>query len=163
MLSKPLIDCIRQQYRLSWDGLHGASHWSRVRINGLQLARHTGADPVVVELFAFLHDSCRHDDGLDPHHGPRAASFIGELSPHLLPISDWQKQQLLVAVIGHTVGTHHADATVATCWDADRLDLWRVGIRPCPSRLLTAPARCPDTIRQASKRAQAWLDKRWLI
>ena len=30
----------------------------------------------------------------------------------------------------HTSGPHHGDPTIGTCWDADRLDLGRVGIIP---------------------------------
>jgi hypothetical protein len=31
----------------------------------------------------------------------------------------------------------HPDVTIQTCWDADRLDLGRVGIRPDPARMGT--------------------------
>jgi uncharacterized protein len=50
---------------------------------------------------------------------------------------------------GHTRWHDPGDATVLACWDADRLDLGRVGIRPVPHRLCTAPARQPDAIAQA--------------
>lgn len=38
-----LLDAIRAQYRLDWNGLHGHGHWLRVRENGLRLATTTGA------------------------------------------------------------------------------------------------------------------------
>ena len=63
-----LIEAIRAQYALSWDGLHGISHWTRVRENGLRLAEGTGAQIVVVECFAYLHDAKRINDGRDPGH-----------------------------------------------------------------------------------------------
>jgi uncharacterized protein len=44
-------------------------------------------------------------------------------------------------------------ATIQTCWDADRLDLGRVGITPHPSRLCTEAARRPEMIRWADGRA----------
>ena len=54
---------------------------------------------------------------------------------------------------GHTHDRTHPDVTVQTCWDADRLDLGRVGITPIPSRLCTEAARRPETIRWADGRA----------
>ena len=46
---------------------------------------------------------------------------------------------------------------VGTCWDADRLDLWRVGITPDPRRLATAEARDAAVFAGAQQRATAWL------
>jgi uncharacterized protein len=40
---------------------------------------------------------------------------------------------------------------VQACWDADRLDLGRVGIAPAPERLCTAAAR--ERIAWANERA----------
>ena len=39
------------------------------------------------------------------------------------------------------VGATTGDITVQTCWDADRLDLGRVGVYPEPARLCTDAAR----------------------
>jgi len=50
---------------------------------------------------------------------------------------------------GGTHGTSAADATIATCWDADRLDLGRVGTMPRPERLCTEAARDPWVIAWA--------------
>ena len=38
ILTAPLIEAIRKQYRLRWEGIHGISHWARVRAIGLRLA-----------------------------------------------------------------------------------------------------------------------------
>jgi len=35
---------------------------------------------------------------------------------------------------------------VGICWDADRLNLWRVGIEPDPAYLTTETARTPEAI-----------------
>ena len=59
------------------------------------------------------------------------------------------------ACAGHTHEKTHADITIQTCWDADRLDLGRVGIRPDPTYLGTTAARRPDTISWADARAWA--------
>ena len=56
MISKPIIELLQATFCLNWDGIHGASHWSRVRINGMMIAKDNGANQKVVELFAFFHD-----------------------------------------------------------------------------------------------------------
>jgi uncharacterized protein len=52
-------------------------------------------------------------------------------------------EMLAYAVRHHGDGPIEADVTVQTCWDADRLDLGRVGITPRPDRLCTEQARDP--------------------
>ena len=54
-----LLKHLRQRFAINWHGAHGASHWARVRNNGLMIAEATGANMAVVEIFAFFHDSCR--------------------------------------------------------------------------------------------------------
>ena len=149
-IPQPLIEAVRRQYRLEWHGIHGADHWARVRNNGLRLAALNGANPSVVETFAFLHDACRCSDGNDPDHGPRAAAFAQSLNGGVLHLSAAELQDLSDACIHHTRGqTSGFNATVLTCWDADRLDLGRVGIRPNPDYLCTAEGRDPEVIRWA--------------
>jgi uncharacterized protein len=46
----------------------------------------------------------------------------------------------------HTNGGVAPDPTVGACWDADRLNLWRVGIRPDPRLLTTGAARSEGRI-----------------
>ena len=53
----------------------------------------------------------------------------------------------------HTFGGREAHLTVQTCWDADRLDLGRVGNRPDPKRLCTDAARDPALLREAYARS----------
>ncbi len=148
-----LIEVIRPQFELDWRGIHGAPHWARVRINGRRLARETGANPRVIDYFAFLHDSRRLHDGFDSEHGQRAARFAQELRDRHLPLDDDEFRLLEIACREHSHGTLNGDITVMTCWDADRLDLGRVGIRPDPERLCTAAARKPTTIEWAYKRS----------
>lgn len=141
---------LRKEFRLDWKGIHGAPHWSRVLAHGRHLSALTGAVLPVVELFAALHDVKRRHDGGDPEHGLRAADFadwlhrrsVIELSKPHLPL-------LLDALAGHSSGRLQADPTIQVCWDADRLDLGRVGVMPDPARLCTVPARDPEYIRRA--------------
>ena len=144
IITDDLLNFLREHYRLHWNGIHGVRHWARVRANGLELARFTGANTVVVELFAFLHDSCRNNDGHDPEHGPRAAELVCSLHGDLFRLSADELDLLVVACRGHTHEPCHDDLTIGTCWDADRLDLVRVDIIPDPERLCTeaGKARC---------------------
>jgi len=140
---RTLLRVVREQFRLDWRGIHGVSHWGRVRGNGLAMARANRARADVVELFAFLHDSRRFHDGLDRGHGARGADFTLQLNNELLWLDRPGLEMLTYAVRHHSDGLVEADVTVQTCWDADRLDLGRVGIRPRPDRLCTEVARDP--------------------
>jgi len=159
ILTPRLIEHLRRELRIDWHGIHGAAHWARVRWNGLRLAERTGADPRIVELFAFLHDSQRHHDGGDRGHGPRASAVAAELNGRYFQLDDGELELLSYACEQHTFGGTDAHPTVQTCWDADRLDLGRVGIRPDPARLCTDAARDPALLREAwarSLRGRPW-------
>lgn len=148
---------VLEEYSLPWAGDHGVAHWARVWEIGMRLAEATGADREIVALFAVLHDSRRWDEGTDSAHGQRAADFAYTLRGDLLQLSEPRFELLYRACAGHTHERLHPDVTIQTCWDADRLDLGRVGIRPDPQRLGTAAARRPDLLRWAHERAVAQL------
>ena len=148
-----LIAAVRAQYRLHWDGIHGLAHWERVRENGLRLAGRTGARTDVVELFAYFHDACRLNDSRDPEHGARGADLARSLAGTVFNLDSDGLTLLVTACTGHTRGETFAEITVATCWDADRLDLARVGKTPRPERLCTDAARDPEIIAWACDRS----------
>ena len=154
VISKALIAALRREFALDWHGIHGAGHWARVRRNGLQLSPVTGAVPRVVEIFAVLHDVKRRHDGFDPTHGERAAEFAQSLRGTLLHLDDRDFDLLVTACTGHSSGSTAGDPTVLTCWDADRLDLGRVGVVPKASRLCTSAARDPRIIASALARSR---------
>jgi uncharacterized protein len=154
LISQELFRHVQTQYTLSPTGIHGPAHWQRVCANGLRLAAVTGAAPEVVELFAYFHDACRQNDGRDPEHGPRAAVLVRSLQGALLYLREHDLEQLTYACEYHTRGLIEADVTVQTCWDADRLDLGRIGIRPRPECLCTAAARDPAVIEWAWENSQ---------
>jgi uncharacterized protein len=163
VLTSDLMRAVVSQFRLPLRSPHGPAHWMRVRTNGLYLASETGANPRVVELFALFHDSCRASDGRDPQHGPRGAVLAESMREQaLFRCSDAELELLVVACHGHTHERTHADPTIAACWDADRLDLPRVGIVPVPHRLCTRPARRRDVIAAAKARAEAWWARTYL-
>jgi uncharacterized protein len=119
--------------------IHGPDHWRRVAENGVTLAVETpGADARVVQAFAALHDSQRRTDGGDPEHGARAAELARSLD---LAFDDDQLQLLYAALIEHAQGLVSDNPTIGACWDADRLDLVRLGIQPRPALLSTDAAK----------------------
>ena len=120
---------------------HGPDHWQRVERNGLQLAEVTGADPTVVRLFALFHDSCRQNENFDPEHGERGAELALSLHGELFELHEHQLEFLVEACQGHHHGGTSDGITVGTCWDADRLDLPRVGIAPEESYMSTDEGR----------------------
>ena len=136
-------------------GLHGIRHWERVRTNGLEVAKRSGAKVEIVELFAYLHDCCRLNEGGDPGHGKRAGEFATSLRGSSLHLSDKDFELLYYACEFHTSGLTDADPTVMTCWDADRLDLGRCGIRPNPNFLCTEFAKRKTTIQLALNRSRS--------
>ena len=153
VFSAALVARLRPRYRLDWHGIHGWAHWVRVRENGLRVAAATGADTAVVELFALFHDIARWNDAWDPAHGRRGADVAAELAGEIVGLDPGRLELLRYACTHHTDGMVEAEPTIATCWDADRLDLERVGIVPRPDRLCTDAARDPDVLRWARARS----------
>jgi uncharacterized protein len=148
-----ILRAVLEDYALPWGGDHGVAHWARVSENGLRLAKETGANVEVVRLFAVLHDSQRVNEGTDPDHGPRAAEWARTLRGRLFDLSEPEFLLLHRACAGHTHEHTHPDVTIQTCWDADRLDLGRVGITPEPRYLCTDVAKRAATIQWADGRA----------
>ena len=155
VISPEFVRFIQDQFLLDWRGIHGVAHWARVRLNGLHLARSNGANTVLVELLAFLHDCRRSNDGTDPAHGERAADFVREINGRYFSLARAELRDLEVACRDHSAGYLQANTTVQTCWDADRLDLGRIGTRLDPARLCTAEARRREVIRSAYQRSTA--------
>ena len=127
-----------KQFSLGPHTLHGPDHWQRVERNALQIAPHSGADERVLRLFAVLHDSRRKNESHDPEHGRRAAEWARELRGREFDLPDADFDKLCQAMIWHDKGRTSDDPTIGTCWDADRLDLPRVGILPHTSYMSTA-------------------------
>ena len=153
LISKELILLLKETFKLDWYGIHGVSHWTRVRVNGLLIANENQANKKIVELFAFLHDSKRQSEHKDYEHGLRAAHFVHSLSEEFLGLDKTEKDLLCFACEYHSHGLLEADITALTCWDADRLDLGRINIQPIAKRLGTTIAIKPDFLEKAYQRS----------
>ena len=154
MITTDLIDKTRKQFLINWNGAHGISHWARVYDIGMKLAEFTGANKQVIQLFSLFHDSRRHNENLDPQHGPRGAELARQLrETHLSSLKKEEFELLHTACSHHTDASSHEDITVQTCFDADRLDLARVGIIPDPKYLCTNVAKSSEMISWAIKKS----------
>ena len=134
-----IVEDIRRYVHAQWTlgALHGIRHWDRVYENGQKLLT-PDTNPLVIGLFAYLHDSCRIDDGEDLYHGKRAADWIETLrGTYLKDVSNEEIELLQEACRLHTTELKTGNPTIDACFDSDRLDLWRVGIIPDPARLAT--------------------------
>ena len=134
-----LINKVKQFSAEGWalGVCHGVSHWERVERNGLLLAT-DDVNTTVVRLFAYLHDKWRVDNWEDIEHGKRAAENLPALRGTLLAgITDGEFELLRKACELHTVCHRTGNPTVDACFDADRLDLMRVGITPDPKKMAT--------------------------
>lgn len=136
-----IMRVILDGYPLPLHGPHGVVHWARVLENGLQIAETNGADAEVVTLFALFHDSRRVNEDRDEGHGLRGGELARSLREELVHLDDDRFDLLFEACRLHTDGLTAGDRTLLACWDADRLDLGRVGITPDPRRLGTKAAR----------------------
>ncbi len=106
---------ILRYYWLLPDGSHGVTHWGRVLETGKILARKTGANIRIVQLFALFHDSCRENEGRDPEHGARGAALARKVNGRLCSISSDELPFLQDACTRHTYGLTEADVTVQIC------------------------------------------------
>lgn len=132
---------ILDDYALPTRGFHGVVHWARVFENGLRIATANGADQEIVTLFALFHDARRVNEDRDDDHGLRGGELARSLRGKLVHLDDDRFELLFEACRLHTDGHTTGDRTLLACWDADRLDLGRVGITPDPKRLGTKAGR----------------------
>ena len=123
------------------ESIHGDGHWKRVANFGRLIAEKEGLNERVLILFGYFHDSQRLNDGRDPEHGPRAAQYVADFPRELLGLTDGEINQLIMACHYHTHECATDDPLIRACWDADRLDLSRIGILPDPDRLFTQTAK----------------------
>jgi len=142
VLTDNLVHAVLKQRVMGVNSIHGFFHWIRVERNGLFLAQDTNVNLDVISYFALFHDSQRIHDGGDIGHGPRAAQFVKKMFyAGDLPVTRDELELLCNACEQHTEEAHHSDPVIQICWDADRLDLPRIGEQPDPDLLNTDKAK----------------------
>ena len=120
--------------------IHGIAHGIRVERNGNQLCQLMGITNKLVRPFAYVHDFCRVNDGTDPEHGLRAANHIEahrELFSCRFSLNEREIDLLKYACQHHTEMIKSEYDIVNVLFDADRLDLPRVGTHPDPNLMAT--------------------------
>lgn len=146
-----LLAAVEERSPLQRSYVHGDQHWRAVAEVGLRLLpENRKADPMVVFLFALFHDSMRANEHEDPDHGRRGADLAKELHGRYFQLTPERFGQLVQACAGHTEIRFSDDPTVGVCLDADRLNLWRVGITP-EAKYLSTDAALEDEIQHWSK------------
>ena len=138
---KKLWEMVTAQFPMGVHSVHGPRHWKQVEKNGLLISEETGADETILKLFSIFHDSRRENDNIDTGHGLIGSELARSMKGTYFDLPDDSFKILINACTYHTDGIPTSNITVATCWDADRLDLPRVGIVPDPDRMGTAPGR----------------------
>ncbi|PYE51997.1 hypothetical protein [Deinococcus yavapaiensis] len=135
-----VLEILAREFPLGPRSLHGPElHWRNVERFGVALARRTpSADERVVRWFSIFHDCQRDNEYHDPQHGARGAARAREMHA-ALDLTSAQLDTLVYACTHHTDGTTSSDPTIGACWDADRLDLPRVGYT-LDVRYLSTPA-----------------------
>lgn len=147
-----ILEHAEKLLRIDIDHIHGKSHWERVEKYGHYLADLNGADKQVLSLFAYTHDLGRENDSYeDTLHGKRSAEIVKNFfSKNIIKITNEQLDKLVYACVHHSeLRAQSDDLTIQTCWDSDRLDIWRVGIEPNPLYLYTQEAKNSETIKMA--------------
>ncbi|WP_229723709.1 hypothetical protein [Deinococcus aerolatus] len=122
------------QFVLGPGSLHGPEHWQRVEDTAVRLAQAGGRRP------GGPHDAARHSGGADSLHGHQAVRLVDRYRTWL-GLTATQLQLLQWACKHHASGQTTDEPTVGACWDADRLDLPRVGIQPQARYLSTVAGR----------------------
>lgn len=153
-ISADLLRAVAADYQLDPRGIHGYAHWARVCEFGRRLADGIGIDRRLLELFALVHDCRRSDDGHDVEHGPRAAAALRGWHGSLIQLPEEDFQSLIFACEHHTDGQVSQDQLVGACWDADRLDLSRLGYEIDVSLLSTWVAKDPATLEWAKEMSE---------
>ena len=158
MHKRDIVDALRP-FALMDSKIHGVDHWARVCRFGEYLADRINLPPQYSEcvtVFAWTHDLARYDDDGGREHAIAGAKYLDKVIPTVFPLlSGSQISIIRTAIYYHSHG-YAADEgqyagwfddlegkkgtildTMACCWDADRLDLLRIGIEPDPYRMST--------------------------
>ena len=126
--------------------IHGEGHWKCVAMAGLWIAeRMPVANADFILVFAQLHDMMRVNDGHDPWHGQRAALLYRKLVA-TRQAREWEAMGFALSFHQAGFRSEHQDPNVGICWDADRVNLWRVSIEPDPALLSTEAGSSREAI-----------------
>src|ERR1035437_8911593 len=101
---RKLWEIVTAQFPMDIHSIYGPRHWKQVKENGLMLAKETGADETIVELFSIFHDSRRENEIIDDGHGSRGAELAKSMKGIYFDLPDHFFQILIDACRYHTDG-----------------------------------------------------------
>lgn len=141
-MSNELIRIAAEDYALCLHGPHGPAHWARVIENGKALAAMYGVNPRIPELFGAFHDCRRITENYDINHGARGAQALVDRR-NRYGLTSKEFSTVVMACAFHATARPEGDWPLEAriCFDANRLDLLRVGITPHPLYLFTEFAK----------------------
>jgi uncharacterized protein len=146
-----LLTAVTERAPLHGSYIHGDQHWRAVAQVGLRLLpENRKADPLVVFLFSLFHDAMRQNESEDPGHGRRGCELAEELEGRYFRLPQNRFELLIQACADHSDTRFSDDPTLGVCFDADRLNLWRVGTTPDP-KYLSTDAALDDDLQHWSK------------
>jgi uncharacterized protein len=161
VIPKETIREVLGEYQFDFElSNHGFGHWTRVLENGLIIADMNNANKKVIIVFSFFHDLARISEEKDSEHGLYGAELLIKYKKEL----NLNKEEFLEcyeACKYHSSIFHHDNKNIATCWDADRLDLMRNGIYPLPEKLNTYVAKQSGIIVLCNKKAIQQVVPEW--
>jgi len=105
--------------------LHGISHLRQVSLLAGKIASASGADVESAMVAGFLHDAGRTDDFGGNQHALDSAILARPLLIRLYPHID--ADLVCYAIARHADGMTTDDPLIGSLWDADRLELKRIG------------------------------------
>jgi uncharacterized protein len=153
VIPKSTLQKILKEYNLDLNrSNHGFGHWTRVLENGLIIADMNNANKKVIITFSFFHDLARISEEKDSEHGMYGAELLKKYKNELR-LNKVEFADCYEACENHSTIIHHENKDIATCWDADRLDLMRNGIYPLPEKLNTYVAKQSGIIVLCNKKA----------
>lgn len=151
-----------ENYKSFKSRTHGVSHWERVAQVGMDIGRELKLDNVAlwsIKAFGWTHDLWRTHDGRCRKHGRDGFENLLSLDCKLIQQLPEQERELIrLAIRYHSDGFIAGEAfdlglfetvelneqrivdIVGCCWDADRLDLARIGM--IPRRCLISTELC---------------------
>ncbi len=112
-----LLDAVLEGSTGKHSRVHGSVHWAGVAAAGLTILDGTpDADPLVVLLFALLHDSMSESDVYDPKHGERAAAYARRLRDDgAFELDEARMRTLELALERHDKGETSTEPTIGAC------------------------------------------------
>jgi uncharacterized protein len=137
----------RDGAHLARETMHGEPHWRAVAWAGLRIRELApGIHPGVLVAFGLLHDCRRETDDWDPEHGERGALVAARSAPLKRLLGAEGRELVAEACRLHERGRTRPDTpAIGACWDADRVNLVRLGFRLDP-RYFTILSRGGGTL-----------------